>query len=144
MTPVPGLHSKKIAIVGIGKIGGTIASGLLKNKIVPPAQLVGSTRRAEHNREVSKRLGIKMYSNNQEMVAQSDVVILAVKPQTMRGVLEEIKKVIRGNHLVITLAAATNTKFIEDQLNAKVPVIRAMPNTPCLVNAGMTVLCTGR
>jgi pyrroline-5-carboxylate reductase len=138
------LKGKKLAVVGVGKIGGTIISGLLQNKILKPEQIFGSTRHVEHNQEAGKRYGIKMFRDNAEMVKQADIILLAVKPQAMLGVLQEIEKSVNPKQLVITLAAATSTRFIEDHLPAKVPVIRAMPNTPCLVNAGMTVLCPGR
>lgn len=138
------LKNRKLAVIGVGKIGGTIVSGLIRNKILRHDQIFGSTRHSEHNQEAGKRLGIKMFRDNAEMVKRADVVLLAVKPQAMPSVLNEIENVVTPKQLVITLAAATGTKFIEDHLAAKVPVIRAMPNTPCLINEGMTVLCPGR
>ncbi len=137
-------HPKKIAILGVGKIGGTLVSGLLKNKTFHPNQIIGSTRSTDHNKEVGKRFGIKTFSNNAEMVRHADVVILAIKPQSIRGVLEEIKDEVTPHHLLITLAAATSTGLVEEQLDGEIPVIRAMPNTACLINEGMTVLCPGQ
>lgn len=138
------LRHKTIAVVGVGKIGGTIASGLLKNKTLQASQILGSTRSKEHNQEITKRLGIRMFLDNAKMVKLADLILLAVKPQTIKTVLGEIASTIKPTQVVVTLAAATSTRLIEDHLGSKIPVIRAMPNTPCLVNEGMTVLCPGR
>ena len=138
------LSEKKIAVLGVGKIGGTLVSSLLKNKVVPAANLLGSTRHSANHEKIASQFGIKLFSNNAEMVKLANLVILAVKPQNMKQALTEIKDSITPNHLIITLAAATSTRFVENILSDGIPVIRAMPNTPCLVNEGMTVLCPGR
>ncbi|MDW8329734.1 MAG: NAD(P)-binding domain-containing protein, partial [Candidatus Bipolaricaulota bacterium] len=133
------LQEKKIAILGMGKIGSALASSLVRNRIVLPENLIGTTGHRESALEASKRYGLKVLTDNVKAVAASEIVILAVKPQTMKKVLTEIKDVLRPEHLIITLAAARTTRFIEDHLQKSVAVVRAMPNTPCLVNAGMTV-----
>ena len=139
------LQSKKVAIIGVGKIGGTLISGLIRNKIIKKENLAGSTAHQESSAQAEKRFGIKMYRDNTALVKARDIVILAVKPQTIKKVLSEIKDALSEDQLIITLAAATTTKFIEENLGSKkIPVVRAMPNTACLVNAGMTVLCPGR
>lgn len=138
------LRDKKVAVIGVGKIGGTLVSGLLRNNVVRKENLAGSTAHAESNDEVAKRLGVKMLRDNATLVKGRDIIILAVKPQTIQKVLSEIKGSLTEDQLVITLAAARTTQFIEENLGKKIPVVRAMPNTPCLVNAGMTVLCPGK
>lgn len=137
------IKETKIAIVGVGKIGEALASGLLKNRSVLPSHLLGSTRNPEHGHDIGRRLGIRMFKDNRQMVEEADVVILAVKPQNIKSVLQEIEKKMSRSKLVITLAAATGTRMVEEILGSKIPVIRAMPNTPCLINEGMTVLCPG-
>lgn len=134
----------KIAIVGVGKIGGALVEGLLKNEVIERDNLVGSTAHQESAEQISKKYGIKTYLDNEEMIEGKDVIILAVKPQVMGTVLKEIKGKIKSDQLVITIAAAITTGFIEENMNSNLPVIRAMPNTPCLVNEGMTVLCPGK
>lgn len=138
------LQETKIAIIGMGKIGSALASSLVRNKIVLPENLIGTTGHRESALETSKRYGLKVLTDSIKAVEASDIVILAVKPQTMKRVLSEIKDALRPEHLVITLAAARTTRFIEEQFEKDIAVVRAMPNTPCLVNAGMTVLCPGR
>lgn len=138
------LKGRKIAILGLGKIGGALASSLVRNKIVPKEHLVGTTGHRDSALEAAKRCGIRTLTDNVRAIADAQIVILAVKPQTMKKVLIEIRDAVRDDQLLITLAAARTTRFIEEHLQKNIPVVRAMPNTPCLVNAGMTVLCPGR
>ncbi|MCS7198142.1 MAG: pyrroline-5-carboxylate reductase [Candidatus Bipolaricaulota bacterium] len=138
------LRERKIAILGLGKIGGALASSLVRNKIVSKENIVGTTGHRDSALEAAKRYGIKTLTDNVRALADAQIVILAVKPQTMKKVLLEIRDAVRDDQLIITLAAARTTRFIEEYLQKAVPVVRAMTNTPCLVNAGMTVLCPGR
>lgn len=138
------LKERKIAILGLGKIGGALASSLVRNKIVSRENLIGTTGHRDSALEAAKRYGITTLTDNVQAIADAQIIILAVKPQTMKKVLTEIKETVREDQLVITLAAARTTRFIEEHLQKAIPVVRAMPNTPCLVNAGMTVLCPGR
>jgi pyrroline-5-carboxylate reductase len=143
------LQEKRVAIVGLGKIGGTLASSLIRNRVISARHLVGSTAHRETASQVAKRLGMTVYTDNAKAVEGRDIVILAVKPQNMGRVLVEIRESITSEQLVITLAAAITTRFVEDHLRTgrkrdRFAIVRAMPNTPCLVNQGMTVLCPGR
>jgi pyrroline-5-carboxylate reductase len=138
------LWDKKVAVIGVGKIGGTLVSGLLRNRVVKKENLAGSTAHAESAKDIAKSLKIQIVRDNAALVKGREIIILAVKPQTIQKVLSEIKDSLTEDQLVITLAAARTTEFIEAGLGKKTPVVRAMPNTPCLVNAGMTVLCPGQ
>jgi len=138
------LKNKTIAIIGVGRIGGTIASGLIHNHVIAPDKIMGSTRHEEQEAEVGKRHGIKMVHDNNTLVKNADIILLAVKPQNVKTVLNEIASNVKPEQIVIALTAATTTHFIEENLKGSIPVIRAMPNTACLVNEGMTVLCPGK
>ncbi len=138
------LQAKTVAIIGVGKIGGTLASGLIRNRVVPQESVQGSTAHEESAARIRERCGIEVTTDNAALVQGKDIVLLAVKPQNMGRVLEEIHGRITPDQLVITLAAAITTRFVEDHLEGAVSVVRAMPNTPCLVGQGMTVLCPGR
>jgi len=135
---------KKIAVIGVGKIGSTLVKGLLQSRLVKPEDLTGSTGHREHAAQVAETYGIRTYLDNATMVAGKDIIILAVKPQAIESVLREIRGVTTEDQLIISVAAAITTRFITERLGKRVPVIRAMPNTPCLVNQGMTVLCPGQ
>jgi len=138
------LTSKKVAIIGVGKMGETLVNSMLKNKLIKKENLYGSTAQEEHAKEINKKYGIKTYLNNKEMLLGKDIIILAIKPQMMRKVVSEIKEVVTEKQLIISIAAATSTQFIEECLEKNISVIRAMPNTPALINEGITVVCPGR
>lgn len=138
------LKGKKIAVIGVGKMGGTLIDSLIKNNIIKKENLFGSTTREEHAKEIQKKYQIKTYVNNEEMILGKDIIILAIKPQLMKKVIAQIKEVLTEKQLIISIAAATSTQFIENCLGKNIPVIRAMPNTPALINEGMTVFCSGQ
>lgn len=143
MLSITMLKGKKVAIIGMGKIGGALAQGLLRTRRVRKEDLIGTTGHRESALEAAKRYGVQALTDNVRAVADAQIIVLAVKPQTMKRVLLEIRDAVRADQLLITLAAARTTRFIEEHLQKNIPVVRAMPNTPCLVNAGMTVLCPG-
>ncbi|MBI1729317.1 pyrroline-5-carboxylate reductase [Candidatus Acetothermia bacterium] len=143
------LQDKKITVIGLGKIGGTLASSLICSGTVKSEYVKGTTAHPESAANASQKFGFEVCANNANAVQGSDIVVLSVKPQNMGKVLNEIREVLEPHQLIITLAAAVRTRYVEEQLGTSakvsaVPVVRAMPNTPCLVGQGMTVLCPGR
>ncbi len=137
------ISDQSIAVVGVGMIGGTLVERLLESGLIPPDQLSGSTSHEESANEVSEKYGIETTTDNRELVRGKDVIILAVEPQMIGSVLKEIREEVTPDQLIISIAAATSTDYIESFFDRKIPVIRGMPNTPVLVNEGMTVLCGG-
>lgn len=135
---------QNLAIIGVGKMGHTLISSLIKNQVVQPEQVFGTTSRKETALKVKEKYPIHIGIDNTKAVSKSQIVILAVKPQMIKGILPQILPELNEEKLIISIAAAISTGFIEKQLNQSVPVIRAMPNTASLVNEGMTVLCPGQ
>jgi len=138
------LARKKIAVIGAGKLGETLIKALLEAKVVQPDQITATTRHAETGEKKAKTYGIRALTNNAEAAKSADVIIVSVKPQVMTEALGSIKKVVGKNQLVISTAASVSTGFIERHLASGIPVIRTMPNTPCLVRYGMTGICAGK
>ena len=137
------LGKKRIGVIGAGKLGETIIRALLDAKVVQPPQISGTTRHAETASRKTKQHGVRITTDNVKTASQADILILAVKPQMMKEVLGTVKKVVTKDKLVISIAASVSTGFIERGLAAGVPVVRTMPNTPCLVKAGMTAISAG-
>ncbi len=137
------LKGKTLAVVGVGKLGEALISGLLKRGELKADSMVGSVKHEESVERVKNRLGIAVSIDNKETVRGKDVILLAVKPQNMGSVLKELHDVITPDQLVISVAASVTTAFVQKKLKQEVPVIRAMPNTPSVANAGMTGLCSG-
>ena len=140
------LAGKKLAILGVGKLGEALVSGLLAETKdgLSAGDIVGTVRHEKSLERVRQKLSIKVGTDNRLAVKGADVVLVAVKPQNMDLILKEIKDELKPNQLIISVAASVSTTFIEERLKGDIPVIRAMPNTPALLNVGMTALCKGR
>lgn len=115
--------NKKIAIIGLGNMGRAIRDGMLKKKLINKNQLLVSNKQ----------------STNKKVVNQSDILIISVKPQAMRIVLEGIKKIILKNKLIISIAAGVEIKTIEKILEKDLDIIRAMPNLCAKI--GQSISC---
>jgi len=137
------LRDKKIAVLGAGKIGETLLAGLLEAGVVDTRNVTVTAGHPQRVDELRERLGVAGTLSNGMAAEPSDIVILAVKPQTVPVVLDEIGEVLRPDQLLISVAASVSTAFIEKRLREAVPVVRAMPNTPCLLKQGMTGLAAG-
>ncbi|MCR4392187.1 MAG: pyrroline-5-carboxylate reductase [Candidatus Acetothermia bacterium] len=134
----------RIGVIGVGTIGAALVEGLLRAGAAEPQDIAGTTGHPESAMEAKRRLGIDVHTDNRALARDRDVVILAVKPATMPKVLAEVKDLLSPSQVVITLAAATPIRSVEEALGRPIPVIRAMPNTPCQIGQGMTALCPGR
>ena len=134
----------RLGIVGVGKVGEAIVGGLLRRNFLPAGQISGSVLHEDSLQRVRDRLGIRATLDNREAVKGCDVVLLAVKPQNMDAVLRDIADVLTPSQLVISVAASSTAEFVEERIAGSIPVVRAMPNTPCLLGVGMTALCAGR
>ena len=135
------LSGKKLAVIGVGKLGEALVSGLLRQD--SGVQVCGSVGHEASLKRVREKLGIECILDNGSLVRDKDIILLAVKPQNMDRVVREIAPVLNPEQLLITVAASVTTSYVQDRLNQPIPVVRAMPNTPCVLNAGMTVLCGG-
>jgi len=132
----------KIAIIGTGNMGEVLIAGILSSGIVPsPKYIIGSDIRKERRNYIRKKYKITITENNTYAVKNSNIVILSVKPQQIKEVLEEIKGNVTRRHLIISIVAGLTIKNIQKMLNDdKLNIIRVMPNTPCLAKVGMSVL----
>ncbi|MGW5866419.1 pyrroline-5-carboxylate reductase [Streptomyces sp. NPDC055239] len=130
-----------VAVLGTGKIGEALLSGMIRAGWAP-ADLVVTTRRSEREAELRTRYGVDPVSNA-EAAKKAGTLILAVKPQDMGRLLDELAPHITSDRLVISAAAGITTAFIEERLADGTPVVRVMPNTPVLVDEGMSVISAG-
>ncbi|SRR6266571_2140791 len=133
-----------IAVLGAGKIGESLIGGLLEARLVDPRQVVATARHQERLDLLEEKFKIGTTLGNAQAVRGAAVVILAVKPQAMEEVLAELRGKVTRRQVVLSVAASVPTTFIEKRLASGVPVVRAMPNTPCLIRQGMTAICRGR
>jgi len=135
---------KNLTVIGVGKMGDTLIKSLIRNQVIEPEHIFGTTSCEETALKIKERHQINVGVDNREAVSKGDIIILAVKPQMIVKVLPQIAPELNEDKIVISIAAAIRTGFIEKELNQPIPIIRAMPNIASLVNAGMTVLCPGQ
>ncbi|MER0244570.1 pyrroline-5-carboxylate reductase [Streptomyces sp. HSW2009] len=133
--------AQKVAVLGTGKIGEALLSGMLRGGW-PPAQLLVTARRPERAAELRLRHGVEAVSNI-EAAEVADILILTVKPQDMGVLLDELAPHLPTDRLVISGAAGIPTAFVEERLPAGTPVVRVMTNTPALVDEAMSVISAG-
>jgi pyrroline-5-carboxylate reductase len=138
------LKGKTLGVVGVGTLGEAIVAGLLRDGALGAGEVLGSVAHEPSLARVRERLGIRATLDNREVVRGRDLVLLAVKPQNMDMVVREVADLVEPGQLVVSVAASVTTAFVEERLKRPVPVVRAMPNTPCLINCGMTALARGR
>ena len=137
------LKDLRFAFVGAGNMASALVRGLVASGAVPASQIVVSGRRRERTDRAAERLGVRAAADNVSCVADADVVMLCVKPQVMRGVVEALGADIRRDALVVSVAAGIPTAAIEAHLAPGQRVVRAMPNTGAIVRQSATAISAG-
>jgi pyrroline-5-carboxylate reductase len=130
-----------IAILGTGKMGEALLSGLLRAGR-PPSDVAAVVRREARAAELRSVYGVPVISA-EEAAKNASTLVIAVKPQDMGRALCEIAPFVGPSQLVISVAAGITTSFIESHLPGEVPVVRVMSNTPVLVDEAMSVISAG-
>jgi pyrroline-5-carboxylate reductase len=137
------LGNKRVAFLGAGNMAEALVKGLLRSRVAKPAQLEITDIRPERLAYFKKQFGVAGRSDNAAAVSRADIAVLAVKPQQLTELLQEIRSHIRSRTRVISIAAGFRTARIESLLPHGTAVVRAMPNTPALVGAGVSAICAG-
>ena len=132
--------SRRVAILGCGKIGESLLAGLLSSDW---SDIVVTSRRPERVAELQERYGVEATLSNPQAVSGTALIVLAVKPQDFESLLGEIGGLISPEQTVLSIAAAIPTAMIERRLADGVPVVRAMPNAPATVHEGIAGVCAG-
>lgn len=130
----------KIGFIGTGNMGLAIINGCLAADESQVENIYAADRNFEQLKNKVSDLGIHLCQTNAELVSQSDVIILAVKPNVYNQVLTEIKQLVTENHIVVSIAAGITISQIENVFQNSVKVVRTMPNTPAMVNEGITAI----
>lgn len=135
------MTQQTIAFIGAGHMARSLIGGLIADGY-PPTLLTASDNDAAARNRLKAGLGIQTVASNIEAVTAADIIVLAIKPQTVADVARELAAAILGSgKLVISIAAGIRLSDLEDWLGSGTALVRAMPNTPALVQSGATVLC---
>jgi pyrroline-5-carboxylate reductase len=137
------MKSRRIGMLGAGNMAGALIRGLLASKSVTPEQIVASDVRADHLKELESQYGIKTFSDNRKLAEVSNLVVLAVKPQVIDRVLDQMADAFAPDTLLVSIAAGVPIRSLEARLPEHVRVVRAMPNTAAIALAGATGIAPG-
>ena len=132
--------ARKIAVIGGGNLGASIADGLIASGFSKPAELTVTRRNVGALSRFSGK-GCKVHSDNRKAVRESEIIILAVKPYNYADIIKEIKPLLNGKkHLVVSVITGVWIEQLQKAIGNPVPVIRAMPNTAIAIQQSMTCL----
>ncbi|MCW8907043.1 MAG: pyrroline-5-carboxylate reductase [Sedimenticola sp.] len=135
--------SETIAFIGSGNMAASLIGGLVADGY-DPQHIIASDPSQEKLADLCARFSIRSASDNSSAVAQADVVVLAVKPQMLEQVCQDLApQVQQGKPLVVSIAAGIREQHLQTWLGGKVALVRSMPNTPAMLQSGATVLHAG-
>jgi len=137
------MFKERIGFIGGGKMAEALCKGIIKSGLGNIDSIMIAEVVEERCRLLHEEIGIRTTQNCREVVSFADVIILAVKPQIIGEIINDIKNDIKQTHLVLSVAAGIPLRFIESKLPQNTRVIRVMPNTPCLIAASATAFSLG-
>jgi pyrroline-5-carboxylate reductase len=142
-TPQAAIPNLRVAVLGAGKMGGILMQAFLKNNLVSAESIFATVQHAERAIALSAQHGVTVTTDNLAAAQAADIIILGVKPMQVPALLAQIKSALTPKKLVLSIAAGVKITEMEEAAGKNIPVIRAMPNTPAMLTAGMTAYCRG-
>src|SRR5277367_1416361 len=125
-------------------MGGILIEAFLKHGLIAPERVFATVRQTSSERRSISSAQITLGTDNRAAAKNADVILICVKPLAVAAVLDEIGPELNDQKLVISIAAAVSTEYMEKRMGGNVPVLRAMPNTPSMVGEGITAICKGK
>jgi pyrroline-5-carboxylate reductase len=144
-TQIPAqLPHVRVAVLGAGKMGGILLQAFLKENLFAPDQIHATVGHAERALALSTQWGVDVSTNNLEAAGKADLILIGVKPLQVPDLIAEIRPALTADKTLVSIAASVKTRSIEEAAGLDIGVIRAMPNTPSALGAGVAALCRGR
>jgi pyrroline-5-carboxylate reductase len=138
------LPNVRVAVLGAGKMGGILLQAFLKENLFAPELIHATVAHPERAIALSTQWGVDVSVDNLEAAQQADLILIGVKPFQVPDLMEQIKPALAPAKTIISFAASVKTSAIEEAAGMEIAVVRAMPNTPAALGAGVTALCRGR
>ena len=135
--------ARRFGFIGSGKMATALVRGMLRAGLAPGEAVCASDPLPAARQILGAETGIAVFDANRTVAERSDVLVLAVKPQSMRGVLDELHPFVTPNHLVVSVAAGVTIASIAERLGPSARVVRVMPNTPALIGQGASAYALG-
>lgn len=133
----------RIGFLGTGQMATALARGWLAAGLARAERILGSDPLPAAREKFQSVIGVRTVADNREVATASDVIVLAVKPQSMSKLLAEVRSAVTERQLIISIAAGITLKQIADSLGPNRRIIRVMPNTPCLLGASASAFAPG-
>lgn len=132
-----------VGFLGAGQMATALAQGGIRSQTLSPTKVVAADPVESARQTFEKATGARTVASNSEVVDQSDLIVLAVKPQSLPAVLQDVGSRLSNRHLVVSIAAGVTLSTLSQLMPASVRLIRVMPNTPCLLGAGASAYALG-
>ena len=143
-TPKTVYPETTVAVLGAGKMGGLLLQAFLKNRLFAPGNIHATVQHEERAIALAAQYGVDVGTDNLAAAKASDIILLGVKPMNVKDIVQQIRPALRPGKLLLSVATSVKTHAIEDAVGGDIAVIRAMPNTPSMLGAGIAALCRGR
>jgi pyrroline-5-carboxylate reductase len=138
------LAGRRVAVLGAGKMGGILLQAFLKSKVLEPEQILATVEHAERAGQLSAQWGVDVSTDNVAAAAAADLILIGVKPVTVPELVRQIRPSLNNKKLLISIAASVRTEAIERAADMEIGVVRAMPNTPSMLGAGIAAINRGK
>jgi len=135
---------KNICLIGCGNMGEALICGMLDSRLMTAYRITGVDIDRKRLLRIKRTTGINVTNDVTDSVRKADIIIIAVKPRDVEGMLSEIKSSLTMGKLMISVAAGITTSRIENLVGKRNPVIRVMPNAPALIREGVSAVARGR
>ena len=135
---------KKVGFIGCGNMGSSMVGGLIKSGFLKSEEIIVSTKTEASSKKLRDEFKVATTLDSKTVAKESETIILAVKPNMYKSVVEEIKSELTENKLIITIAAGISIENMEEWLGDDLKIIRTMPNTPALVGQAMSAVCPNK
>jgi pyrroline-5-carboxylate reductase len=133
---------KPLGIIGGGNMGEALIAGITQSGLLSPTEILFFEPRPDRRKYLRERFGVSPAESNRELVSRGPTLILAVKPQSVPEVLSEIAQFLEPHHLLISICAGVPIDYIQSFFQSPIRVVRAMPNTPALIQKGATAMAS--
>ena len=136
--------SRRLGVIGAGRMGSALIRGLIKAKLLSPDKVITGDPDRVALELLKKETGVKVTADNALVAKSAEIILLALKPDLIRPILQYIKGVLTRDHVIVSIAAGVPIKQIEEVAGSEARIIRVMPNTPALIGRGAAAFSPGR
>lgn len=133
-----------IGFIGCGNMGSAMVGGLIESGFRDKKDIIVSSKTEKTLDKVKEQLGVRTTLSNVEVVKEADTIVIAVKPNMYKSVIDEIKSELNRDKLIITIAAGISLDKMEYWLGEGMKIVRTMPNTPAMVGEAMSAICANK